>query len=307
MLIRKIMLFLVAAIVLAGCGSEYSYNAVESVDQIVIDAERQFSTHTETDLRYPNSTGVMAGTLYLPNEPGPHPVVIYHWGSGPWHRLSYDQHIVKYWLMNGIGVMSYDRRGIGGSSGVCCDPEIELLASDVISTYQVIRDLPQVDPLRIGAHGYSQGGWVVVNAAAREPGLNFIVSGVGPAVSLGEEDAYSNLTGDDDCRPTNRSDQELDRLMADISPSGYDPRPDLALMTQQGFWFYGALDTSIPWRQSIAVLEETKLAYGKDFEIVLFPNANHNMVLDGAMCESDGPMQNIVDPIMDWLLPRLNA
>lgn len=298
---------LLSLLLLQACsgGAGTVYNVVEEVAGLTIDATRRLDTHRELNLRYPNGEQTLAATLYLPNSSGPHPAVIYHWGSGQWTRQLYDDYIVKYWVENGIAVLSYDRPGVGGSGGECCRPEIEKLATNVIASVRALEQIGDIDPLQIGAYGYSQGGWVVMNAAAREPALKFMVSGVGPAVSLGEEDAYSNFTGDDDCRPSGRSDEELDALMAQVTPSGYDPRADIAAMSQPGFWFYGGLDTSIPWRQSIQVLQDIRAQTGNDITITLFPDANHNMVLHGGMCDGDGPYQNIVDPIMNWLLPQL--
>ena len=50
-------------------------------------------------------------------------------------------------------------------------------------------------------------------------------------------------------------------------------------MSTPGLWLYGGADKSIPTDRSVQILSRMKRA-GKDFTIVVFPNAGHGLVDD---------------------------
>ena len=290
---------------LTACGSGQSllHNEVEEVSQVEFAATRDFDTHREIDIRYPTTDTTLGGTLYLPPEPGPHPVMVFHFGSNDWQRANTP--VGTYWMDRGLGILIYDRRGLGESGGICCDGEIELLAGDLIAGVNAVSEHPDVDATRVGVFGFSQGGWVVPEAASRVHNIAFSVVGSGAAVSIGEEGLYSEITGDEDCKRSDLTDEEIDALMAQAEPSGYDPRQALEVMTQPAYWFYGGLDTSNPYRQSITVLNEIKDRLGKDWHIDFYPEGNHEFIRNGAPCQSDGEWINTVDALAEWLGPIL--
>ena len=72
-----------------------------------------------------------------------------------------------------------------------------------------------------------------------------------------------------------------------------------------GLWLYGGGDTSIPVTRSIANLQQIQDSLKKDFTIIVFPNANHELVDGGAMCQSEGPRTGVMEAIFAWLLPRV--
>ena len=49
-------------------------------------------------------------------------------------------------------------------------------------------------------------------------------------------------------------------------------------MSTPGLWLYGGADKSIPTDRSVEILTRLKRAVGKDFTIVVFPNAGHGLV-----------------------------
>ena len=68
-----------------------------------------------------------------------------------------------------------------------------------------------------------------------------------------------------------------------------------------GYWFYGENDHSVPVKQSIEVLEMTTDMYGTDFTIQTYPNANHSLIINGAICQVTGPSVDFFPPIFTWL------
>ena len=142
--------------------------------------------------------------------------------SSSWTRFDIRFTLTEPWLERGIAVLLYDKRGVGASGGECC-PALDtgyfpLLATDLIQGVEALKLYSGIDPLRIGLYGFSQGGWVLPNAAARSPSVAFTVIGSGPAVSLGEELLYSRLTGESECRESGLSEAEIDAQMAAEPP-----------------------------------------------------------------------------------------
>jgi pimeloyl-ACP methyl ester carboxylesterase len=228
----------------------------------------------QVEVRFTCSGARLAGTLYLPKGPGPHPAVIWVAGSGPTPRL-FPGAIVTPFLRSGTAVFSYDKRGVGESEGRCCpgdDAHYNLLVADAAGAAQALRRRRDIDARRIGFYGVSQAGWIVPRAAVRARAA-FTVLVSAPAVTDGEESEFSRLTGEEGGRGSGES---LDAIVRRLRPSGFDPRPDLARMTMPGLWLYGARDRSQPTALSVANLQRLR----PDAEIVVLRDAGHGL-LDG--------------------------
>ena len=295
----------VSAFFLNACGGS-KRSTPPDVDQVEFGAIRQINGRSQLNVAWPSDNATMRGTLYFPPTTEPHPAVILHFGSNRWARPDVSFGVIDPWLDNGLAVLVYDKRGVGELSGVCCpvsDPDyFPLLESDLINGIAALRLRSEINPNCIGLYGFSQGGWVVPNAAARSPSVAFTVIGSGPAVSLGEESLYSRLVGgSDECSPTGISQEEVDAELAAAGSSGFDPRQDLQMYVVPGYWFYGEDDLSVPVKQSIEVLEMTRDTYGTDFTVQTYPNANHSLIINGAICQETGPSVDFFPPIFGWL------
>lgn len=270
--------------------------------------ERMRDGHREVDVRWESFDGTqLVGTAFFPAGDGPFPTILAHFGSGEWSRPLWP-FVRDAWLDRGWGILSYDKRGVGESGGVCCDlggsGSIEHLALDVMSGVQMLRTISYVDPARVGLYGFSQGGWVVPLAARGLGDVAFTVIGSGPAVSVGEENLFSELTGDDDCRPTNLSATEIAREMANAKPSGFDPREDLRVMPNPGFWFYGGRDTSNPVDASVAVLQTMRDEHSRQYDWIVYESANHALIPDGEMCQGIGLRVDYWTAVFEWIGDR---
>lgn len=144
------------------------------------------------DVAFPGgSPGVeLAGTLTLPSGPGPHPVVVLLTGSGAQDRdeslkpittLKPFALIADALTSNGVGVLRYDDRGVGGSTGDYTAATVEELASDGRAAIDYLETRPDVDATRIGILGHSEGGMYAAMLGASDPRVAFIV-GMAPAV-----------------------------------------------------------------------------------------------------------------------------
>jgi pimeloyl-ACP methyl ester carboxylesterase len=134
----------------------------------------------------------LAGTLHLPASDSPHPAVVMLQGSGAADRdcAGYFPPIRDAFLRRGIGVYSFDKPGIGGSSGDWRRFALFERADQAEAALAVLKQHPAIDARRIGVWGQSQGGWIVQIVASRATDLAFAISNSGPGISPREQDLY---------------------------------------------------------------------------------------------------------------------
>lgn len=116
----------------------------------------------------------LAATLLLPDGAGPHPAVVLLGGSGPSTRANLrpmaDQIVARGWA-----VLSYDKRGCGGSTGDWTATSLSELADDAAAAVRALAARSEADPSRIGLWGNSNSGWVGPIAANRTDAAKFLV------------------------------------------------------------------------------------------------------------------------------------
>jgi pimeloyl-ACP methyl ester carboxylesterase len=118
-----------------------------------------------------------------------------HPGSGPSDR---DNDVLfppirEHLLSTGVAVCSFDKRGVGASTGRWQDAAIVEQADDVFAAFSALISNEELDA-PIGLFGHSQGGWVVVEAAGRRAPVAFVISSSGPGVTPAAQERYSALT-----------------------------------------------------------------------------------------------------------------
>ena len=220
----------------------------------------------------------------------------------------------------GIGVVTFDRRGEGGSTGDATRGRFDLQADDAVAV------LRAVDAERVGLWGISQGGWIGPIAAAGSDEVAFLVLVASTGVTPSEQMMYAVERqlriagyGDDvvervlDLRrrfeANVHSPGSDDELAADlmsaldeqwvgllwlpptlldeesrglwIEEMDFDPRPSFAQVRVPTLCFYGAADSWTPVEPSV---EAWRAARGDDVEIVVIPEAEHDLRLpDGRL------------------------
>jgi uncharacterized protein len=139
----------------------------------------------ELNVEVPGAT--LAGTLWTPAGE-PRSALLMIPGSGPSDRHNdvFFPPIREMVLAAGHAVASFDKRGVGGSTGSLTDTSIERQASDAIACLGAISALLPGVPMAV--FGHSQGGWVVFQVAAARPDLAYAVSSSGPAVGPGAQE-----------------------------------------------------------------------------------------------------------------------
>src|SRR5207247_1481456 len=111
---------------------------------------------------------VQAATIYLPSSAGRHPALVWVHGAEAVRRIPYAYPLFSMLVQSGIAVLSYDKRGVGESEGVCCPGDsghFNLLTADVVGAVGVLRSRSDIDPADVGLFGASQAGWIAPRAA----------------------------------------------------------------------------------------------------------------------------------------------
>lgn len=138
----------------------------------------------------------LAGTLTLPDSIGKYPVAILISGSGPQDRdetiFGHKPFLVlaDYLTKNGLGILRFDDRGVGKSTGNFHNATTADFASDVKSCMQFLKTQKNMFSNKIGLIGHSEGGIVATMIAANNKDISFVVLMAGSGIS-GEEIIYA--------------------------------------------------------------------------------------------------------------------
>ncbi|MCP5063799.1 MAG: prolyl oligopeptidase family serine peptidase, partial [Ignavibacteriae bacterium] len=146
------------------------------------------------DIKFFNSEDEveLAGTITLPDTIGKYPAVVLITGSGPQNRnsevfghklfLVLADHLTR----NGIGVLRFDDRGVGESSGNIQTATSENYALDALAGVQYLQTRNDVDLNNIGLIGMSEGGMIAPIANSLSDDIAFIILMAGPGIPTPE-------------------------------------------------------------------------------------------------------------------------
>jgi pimeloyl-ACP methyl ester carboxylesterase len=289
------------------------------------------------EVTFPNDDVVLSGTVWLPDSTACCGVVMVG-GSGPSDR---DNDVLfppirTHLLSCDIAVLSYDKRGVGESSGSWPDATIGDFAADACAAYDELR-AHVAGP--VGLFGHSEGGWVVLRAASACPDLAFVVTNSCPGITPAEQDRhaadvalraagepedvvaaalalYDRLTDElrrgasyAEVEPLLRSEGPLAKYFGDLDENAWrsagpkldhDPMPDLTNVPCPHLALFGADDELVPVPPSVEAFA-TAAASRKPIDtaaltIAVFPGANHRLRTDSDFAA--GYLQTL----SDWIV-----
>jgi uncharacterized protein len=263
------------------------------------------------DLRATNGELVLAGTLHLPDGE-PRGTVLMVPGSGPSDRDNdvYFPAIRAGLLERGIAAASFDKRGVGESTGDWRDTGPAEQAADVAAQLACLR-AHGVDSARLGLFGHSQGAWVVLEVAAADPSVAFVITNSGPGVTMARQERFATeahmvaagapadavagalatqdslmalvragadfetvqaAAGDDGQGPGDDAELELIRSWLD-----HDPRPALERLTCPLLAIFGGQDLVTPVEDSVAVFRAAREDGHGGLEIATLSGGDHRL------------------------------
>jgi uncharacterized protein len=262
--------------------------------------------YSEQDVTFTNGDATLAGSVLVPHGAGPHPAVVIVHGAEAATRESY-RLLASHFARRGVAALIYDKRGIGESGGSFRGATFDDLAADALAGVDLLRQLPQVDPARVGMLGISQGAWVIAMAGAASENVAFLIpisaSGFSPAVQdrwlNGNIIAHRQLSG-----AVNRASERAWRMLLstrDLVDAGLmAPIPDVP-----GFWFHaldpaldsaalwasvrqpvlaiwGELDCQLPAFESMSAIKRALDDSGHThYKLIVTPGADHSINLVG--------------------------
>lgn len=188
-------------VLLQSMSSEYEM-LHEEVFQPVLDSVRPIARpeataapgqpFTSEEVTFPGGADdvMLAGTLTIPDGPGPHPAIVLVTGSGPQDR---DEAIAgtamkPFALLAdaltpaGVAVLRYDDRGVGSSTGDFNAAVTSDFTADAAAAIAYLATRDDIDAAQIGVMGHSEGGLVAAQLGAQNL-TSFIISLAGPGAN----------------------------------------------------------------------------------------------------------------------------
>jgi uncharacterized protein len=174
--------------------------------------------YREEEVTFRNATEGfgLAGTLTMPEGTGPFPAVVLITGSGQQDRDETIFHhkpfkvIADHLTRNGIAVLRYDDRSVGGSKGSLTGATSLSFAGDAEAAVDFLLGRPEIDPRRIGLAGHSEGGLIAPIVASRNGSIAFVISLAGPGVTGYDAIIQQNI---DFFRVSGMSEEELEKQL----------------------------------------------------------------------------------------------
>lgn len=210
----------------------------------------------------------LAGELWMPAGPAagsargepPRAAVLMVPGSGPSDRHNdvLFPPIREHLVANGIAVASFDKRGVGESTGDWLTAGIVEQADDALAALDVLRSVAALQGVPIGLFGHSQGGWVVLDAAARDERVAFVITNSGPGVTPAEQERHAARDG---MMRRGLAADEVTAAMSDFDAMLESMRSGVTFQT-----FHQGLEADAPRRERLRLLGE--LAFVPDDKAV---------------------------------------
>jgi len=263
--------------------------------------------YKQTDVTIPAGDAMLAGAITEPIGGGSHSGIVIVHGSEKGERYFYDIWVGIYAGL-GLTVLTYDKRGIGSSTGrypgeFPTDEPLRIYADDAAAALGYLSAWPGVDPKRVGFHGGSQGGWTVPLAIQRHGLATFAILVSAPATTVGQTNLWKDFSGGGSYAPTASAAEMEAAVRADHS--GYDPAPALAALQVPTLWLLGSNDRTVPTRICAEILAGL---HKPNFTVQMLPTGHGLLVnptgLDADDKRSPGLAPALVPTITDWMHAR---
>lgn len=277
-------------------------------------AAAQNDAPVETEIEFRSGERRVGATVIAPAGAQDLPGLVLVAGAGPGpDRDRYRAHAEAF-AANGIAVLLYDKRGADDGYSQT-SASIEDLADDAAAAVGALRGRPEADPGLVGLHGHSEGAWVVIEAAARSTGPDFVITSGGSALTPEATQTWMNRTqlhavGVEDRLLDPLGERLISALVADdlFRLAGYDPLPALAAIDRPFLGVFAEHDLTTPPGQSLTMFDEVLRDSGNPhYSLRLVPGVDHEMVPregGGGTADPtaiDRSPGGYVDTVADWI------
>lgn len=294
--------------------------------------------YTTINVTVPTPMGhTLAGTLTLPSNASkatPVPAIVTVTGSGGQERdepldasSTYRpfRQIADSLARRGIASLRMDDRGIGQSKGNFATATSADFAEDIRAGLAYLRSRGDIDGMRLGLVGHSEGGLIAPLVALKEPTLKGIVLLAGPGKGGREILAFqlANLATNDTSLNADKRAQRISGIPATIdslkasSPwmnyfLSYDPLATARQVKVPVLILNGATDQQVTPDQVPVLAKAFRAGGNKDVTSQVFSAMNHLFVHDpvgfpGNYTKLVNPRvePEVVGTLTEWLLTRM--
>lgn len=282
----------------------FTAGALEITDRSRKTTVRQRIHQKHTDVMIPAGSAQLAGTITESGGAAPRAGVVIVHGAEPGERYFYDIWVGLYTSL-GLDALTYDKRGIGSSTGrypgeYPTEAALKIYADDAFAALGFLAAWPGLVGRAVGFHGGSQGGWTVPLAISRHSGASFAVLVSAPATTVDQTDLWAGFSGGGASMPSESEDQMLAAVRA--TRSGYDPTPALQSLSVPTLWVLGTNDRTVPTPVCLEILSALSKA---NFQVEQVP-AGHALLVNrtGLLADDDdsrGLAPQLVPTIRAWL------
>ncbi|MEM7414010.1 MAG: CocE/NonD family hydrolase [Gemmatimonadota bacterium] len=228
----------------------------------------------------------LAGLLFVPTTPGPHPGAVFIHGSGASSRdghwyLSPADELAR----SGAVVLVPDKRGTGKSAGDWRTAAFDDFAADTRAALSVVREVESIDPERVGVVGLSQRAWVAPIVAVPDADHSVVASIVGSAATPEQQLAYELANDMVDggapafvvpgVRPLLERRVKRRRPTWWASNGGFDPIPLWRSVDVPVLWVAGSTDRNVDSRRTEQLLSDAGLLGPTGFSYLSLPGLDH--------------------------------
>lgn len=159
-----------------------------SLGLLLLVSQHEIQAKYSSEIKFKHQNNTIVGTLHLPDTSRSYPVIIFVHGDGAQNRLSDGAYVImmNHFLNNGIGVFSYDKAGVGDSTGNWLHQSMSDRATQVLEAVKTLKAREDVINNKIGLLGFSQAGWVLPKIAKQKHGISYVII-VGGAINWMEQ------------------------------------------------------------------------------------------------------------------------
>ena len=292
------------------------------------------------EVHYPHGDIIIAGTLLLPNTPGPHPAIVIMQGTNPNNR-DFFRYLGHYFAEAGIAALVYDKPGAFDSSHPSLNSfwenSVQDLADAALAGVHYLQSRPEINPQQVGIRTFSNSSWAGPLAAAQSDDVAFLLATAVSGVAQRQADVFqedlNNISYYD--YPQWAADAAFEYLRftrefsifarelnlpippptRDYYGQDFDPLTAWATISQPTLVVNGQFDTLVDPIDAVARIEQTLQQNGNsDYTLVVCPNADHALwqTETGLRAETRGARDRVFAPgVMalqtEWVLARFDG
>jgi pimeloyl-ACP methyl ester carboxylesterase len=133
------------------------------------------------EVRFRHGENLLAGTLFRPGKPGPHPAVVLVLGSDRVDRTygGVGTALGKHFARHGFACLAWDKPGVGQSTGDYQRQTLRDRAEEAVAAVRFLQGRQDIRRDQIGIWGHSQGGMVAPVAASLSGTVAFVIEVAG--------------------------------------------------------------------------------------------------------------------------------